>query len=236
MYLYIALELLLILAWPAAVPRLFVPIIPFLLILLDFSFQKWFESKNKSIYLTLGINLALLAIYATGQYWLRLQFLVLDKKIFIVNILLQLLIIIFLIKENLKMFFAASTIAMCLWSFTIINQHKNIFISVKNAAEYASIHYKGNIAYNDVSSVSEWYLNYQNKRAETRGFYYNTEKKQNLNEDRLKAAGIDYLLITNEHNTTMTLDLNKRPFLKELNVFEYDVNGQTFVTRLVEVL
>ncbi len=233
---FVILELILILFWPAAVPRLFVPIIPFLLILLVSSLQKYFDQSPKNIKTALLINLTVLGIYAVGQYLLKLQFLILDKNIFAINFVLQFLVIWYLAQKKFKLFAVISVLAMSLWSFSIINTHKNIFISVKNAAEYAAINFSGNVAYNDVSSVAEWYLNYQYKRAEMRGFYYNTEKKQYLNQDALKEAEIDYLLITNEHNTTMTLDLSKRPFLDELKVFEYAVNGQKFVTRLVKVL
>ena len=233
---FVILELVLILFWPAAVPRLFVPIIPFLLIFLVSSLQVYFDQPAKNIKVALLINLMVLGIYTVGQYLIKLQFLILDKNIFAINLVLQLSVIWCLVQKKFKHFAVISVLAMSLWSFSIINMHKDIFISVKNAAEYAAKNFTGNVAYNDVSSVSEWYLNYQYKRAEMRGFYYNTEKKQYLNQDALKKAGIDYLLITNEHNTTMTLDLNKRPFLDELKVFEYTVNGQEFVTRLVKVL
>lgn len=234
--LFVCLELVLILFWPAAVPRLFVPIIPFLLIALVISLQNYFEQPIKNTKFVAALNIIILSTYVSGQYFLKLQFLILDKKIFALNIVLQLLSISFLIQKKFKNFAILSILAMALWSFTTIYAHKNIFISVKNAAKYAAQNFTGNVAYNDVSSVSDWYLNYQYKRAPARGFYYNTEKKQNLNEDKLKEMDIDYLLITNEHNTTMTLDLNKRPFLKELKAFEYKVNGQLFVTRLVKVL
>ena len=112
--------------------------------------------------------------------------------------------------------------------------HKDIFISVSNGAKYAGQNLTGRIGYNDVSSVSDWYINYKYNKVDSQGFYYYTEKKSQLEYEKLKAESIDYLLITNEHNTTMELDLKSRPYLEEIKEFRYNVNGSEFFTKILK--
>jgi len=123
---------------------------------------------------------------------------------------------------------------MFIWALAVIWVHKDIFISVKNAAEYGASNLSGRVAYNDVSSVSDWYLNYRYKNPSTFGFYYNSESKKNMEYNSLLAKNIDYLLLTNEHNTTMELDISKRPYLMEIKEFRYNVNGKEFFAKIVK--
>ncbi len=238
LFIFLILELMLILAWPAAVPRLLVPIIPILLIYLALGVKNYFDKPvdSKKLLMIFGLMFFVLTTYALGQYHYKLQFLILDKKLFVFNLLLTSLLI-FLIYYKKKIYYLwLSVIIMTLWSYSSIFMHKDIFKSVKTAADYAGKNLTGNVGYNDVSAVSDWYLNYQYKNPDLKGAYYNTEKKAFLEESRLKESGLDYLLITNEHNTTMTLDLQKRPYLSEERIFEYNVNGKNFITRIVKIL
>ena len=114
----------------------------------------------------------------------------------------------------------------------MISLHKDIFISVKNAAEYVARNLEGKVAYNDVSSVSDFYLNVLDT-PKVSGFYYNTESKKNLTYEALRQTGADYFLITNEHNTTMELDLGSRPYLRPVKDFSYNVNGAEFFAKIV---
>ncbi len=238
MLIFFILDMLLVLSWPAAVPRLFVPIIPIVILVIARGLEISFENSTSKLirireFMLFGV---LLGIYVISQYFLKLQFLILDRNIFVLNILLQIILITYAVFKKKINFVILSLLIMLIWSYSIISLHRNIFISVKSAAQYAGQNLSGNIAYNDISSVSDWYINYRYTKPGLRGFYYNTEKKSNLSIEALHQAKINYLLITNEHNTTMTLDLNKRSYLKELVKFEYDVNGKKFVSRVVEVL
>ncbi|RJR26411.1 hypothetical protein C4561_05470 [candidate division WWE3 bacterium] len=238
LFLFVVAELLLCLLWPAAIPRLFIPVIPFLILIFVIELKKFFEEKNEVKSLSVNfliLNVVLLAFFVVSQYFLKLQFLVLIKPIFISVVFLQFLVIYSLFLKRRLYVFSAILLSIAIWSFSTIWIHKDIFISVKNGAEYAAQNLSGNVAYNDVSSVSDWYINYQYKRTDLKGFYYYTEKKSQLEHSKLLEENIDYLLITNEHNTTMELDLSSRPYLEEITEFRYNVNGSEFFTKIVRV-
>jgi len=228
---FLFLELLLILLWPAAIPRLFVAVVPLLILLLTLSLEKWWEDgkESKFIYICAA---SLLFLYAGSQYFLKLQFLVLDKVLLGVLFLFQIAAVFFIVKKNFLLSAVSLAVIMSLWSGSVIKLHKDIFISVKNAAEYASYNLEGKVAYNDVSSVSDFYLNVLDT-PKISGFYYSTESKKNLTYEALKSTGADYFLITNEHNTTMELDLESRPYLKPVKDFSYNVNGAEFFAKIV---
>lgn len=235
--LYIFLQLLLALLWPAAIPRLFVPSIPFLIILLSQSIYNIFKNIEsiKNIYVIL-FQFIFLSYYVLSQYFLRLQFLIPNKFLFVFLVILQVLVVtlFFLKKHSLLLFFI---FASCfVWSISIIYIHKDNFISVKKAGLYAMQNLNGTIAYNDVSSVSDWYLNqHPFKNSNIFGFYYNFEKDSLLTFDSLIKKELDYLIITNEHNKNLSIDLSKRPYLILIKDFSYKLNGTIFNTSVVKL-
>jgi len=230
---FILFELVLVLVWPAAVPRLFIPILPFFILVLTVGIFE-FVAKERVNRTAVGIVLLiLLGLYVIGQYVLRLQFLVSSRSYFMAITLVQLVIAAACLSKTKKYLPVLVFLSSLLWSFFVIDAHRLIFISVKNAGEYVAQNLSGTVAYNDVSSVSDWYTNY--KGSTTRGFYYNTDSKKNLDYKNLLSAGIDYLIITNEHNTTMTLDLEKRPYLELLKEFRYNVNGSEFFAKVIKL-
>jgi hypothetical protein len=229
--LFLAIEMFLVLIWPAAVPRLLMPVLPFFIIFIAYSLSDYFN-PNFAVKNFVPVYLVLALIFILMQYFLKLQFLVSTKMNFGIIVLFQFLIlgvVLFVRKYTLYAFF----ISCALWTFFVVDLHRYIFVSVKHAGEYALQNLEGNVAYNDVSSVSDWYTNY--KSTKTKGFYYNTEKKKNLEQKVLLDQNIDYLIITNEHNTTMTLDLEKRPYLELLKEFRYNVNGKEFFAKVIKL-
>ena len=231
---FLFFELLVILLWPAAIPRLFMAIIPFLIILLVLSVENYFSSPKKDLWTDTFWLIVILGFYILSQYLLRLQSLISVKGIFVLVLLLQIFVGVSTIFKKLNLFIAFTVVSMFIWALAVIWVHKDIFISVKNAAEYGASNLSGRVAYNDVSSVSDWYLNYRYKNPSTFGFYYNSESKKNMEYNSLLAKNIDYLLLTNEHNTTMELDISKRPYLMEIKEFRYNVNGKEFFAKIVK--
>jgi hypothetical protein len=148
---------------------------------------------------------------------------------------LQIPLLVTIYFKNFRIFFLALLANLLVWSLSPIYLHKDSFISVKNAAEYVSKNLTGVVAYNDISSVSGWYINHDGGMGRVMGYYYNTENTKNLTFANLRAVGMDYLLITNEHNTTMTLDLNKRPYLEEMMDFRYNISGKIFFAKVIKV-
>src|SRR3989304_1451735 len=229
---FLFFELLLILLWPAAIPRLFVAVVPILILVLTLVLEKWWEDgrESKSVYVT---AVSLLLFYVGSQFFLKLQFLILNKVLFTTLLILQVAALLFIVKKKFRPAAVLLVLTMLFWSVFVIRLHKDIFISVKNAAEYTVRNLEGKVAYNDVSSVSDFYLNVLDT-PKISGFYYNTESKKNLTYEALHQTGADYFLITNEHNTTMELDLDSRPYLTPVKDFSYNVNGAEFFAKIVK--
>jgi len=232
---YILLELMLILLWPAAIPRLFLPILPFLIIGLAGSFNLYLTTFKDRKFITL-VSLFLLAIYVVIQYYLKLQFLVPFKSTFVIVVALQMLFIGSVWLRNTKISVSVMAISCLIWSLASIWVHKDIYKSTKDAAVYAADNIQGLVGYNDVSSVTDWYLNVKSPDDNVIGSYYNYNKKADLNYDSLLARGYDYIMLTNEHNTDTTLDIESRPYLEQIKEYRYTINGKDFWTKIVKVL
>ena len=231
---FLVIELFLALIWPAAIPRLFTPGIPFLIILLALSVDNHFLSKdpNPSRKMTLITNFALLGVYVVGQYLLRLQFLVLLKPIFILIILLSVVQIIAVYKKDLFEFVSASMIIMFIWSVSVIWMHRDIYLTVKEVSALVADRFEGRVAYNDANSVSEWYLNYYVFPDNIDDFYYWIGSDAELNYSELVQRNVDYVLLTNEANPNLDLDLSDESYLEELVDFRHNANGAEFYTKL----
>ncbi len=231
---FVFLELALILVWPAAVPRLFVPIIPLLLIPLSESIVAYFSesSKPKTLWL-----LVLPLGYLLVQLYLRLQFLVNIKYALIAVFVCQLVIIGLIYFKKYTLFLWVLGCSLLIWSLSVIWTHKDLYISIKEASVYAAENLTGVVGYNDVSSVSDWYLNGNSNRATgIKGVYFNYSKKGDLDEENIRAKGFNYILMTNEHNTDTILDIEKRPYLQQVKEFSFYINGKTFWTKVIKVL
>lgn len=226
---FVLLELLVILAWPAAIPRLFVSIIPFLIIPLAWSVYEYFNEKEVKSLSSQVIPLGLLLfIYVISQFFLKLQFLVLIKPVFVTIILLQILTVYSIIKRNTLSFYVLLVLLLVIWSFSTIWMHKDIFRSINNASIYIKNNLKGKVVYNDVSYVSAWYLN-------KNGTYFSKIEKDSTTFEDYLNTGADYVLVTNEHNTNLSFDAAKRPYLTLVKNFEYKVNGKEFFSRIYKL-
>ncbi len=230
---FVVIELFLALIWPAAIPRLFTPVIPFLIILIAFGITQHFEKKesNKSDLVVLTL---LLIFYIIGQYYLRLQFLVLNKPLLIFVGMVQVVIIYSLIKKRANLFFYSLGVSCLVWSLSTIILHKDIFRAVSLGARYAVENLEGRVAYNDVSSVSDWYLNQKSKEDKVEGVYLNMDSKKGRSYESLEKAGVDYVLITNEHNTDMEFDVSESAYLEQLKEFRYTIRGKEFFTKVIK--
>ena len=234
--LFIMLELLLVLLWPAAVPRLFIPVIPFLVIFLSLAIGSYFSEGQRSVITPLLGLTTLFVIYAVSQYILKLQFLILLKPVFLAELLIQTFSILFIITKKYEHFVVSSAFGMALWAISTVWLHKDNFLAIKSAAEYASQNLSGTIGHNDLSSVTDWYLNNKDHSDSVSGVFYPYSKKADLEQGKLKEKGFDYLILTNEHNTDMRLDIAQRPYLEEMKEFRYLVNGKVFFAKIIRVI
>ncbi len=240
---FVALELTLILFWPAALPRLFIPILPFLLIPLTLALEKHFETSQKKFVLKDLIGLSplflLLILVPLVRFYLKLQFVLIQKEFLLAVILLQIPVIYFIYKKQFKAFALFVCISSLVWALSPVYLHKDLYLSIKEASEYTAANVTGFVGYNDKSSVADWYLNDKDLSSGTgsslHGEYYYIEANKNIELSKLKARGYDYLLLTNEHNTSTTLDIDKRPYLEVIKNFSYNINGVKFFTLLLKV-
>jgi hypothetical protein len=233
---FILLELLLCMLWPAAIPRLFLPIIPFLIIALSFSSVDFFliENHSKKVYINVSIMLSLFSFYLLVQYFYKLQFLVLIKSAFFIILLIQLVNMISVIIKNQRIFMFSMFVSAAMWSLATIYLHKDIYRAVVEANIYIVENLDGKVAYNDVSSISDWYLNEKSKEDLVEGFYLDMDTREGRTYEVLKEQEVDYLLITNEHNTDMEFSSEGISYLVELTEFRYTIRGQEFFSKVLE--
>lgn len=234
-------ELILILLWPAAVPRLFVATLPFLVIPLADAVYDFFEKQKElpssdSTLLMTGILSVFLFIYVGIQYYFKLQFLVSIKNFFFVVIVLQIAVMFGILLKNYRFFLTAVFLSLIIWSLSAIWVHKDIFKAVKEANVYAAGNLQGVIGYNDLSSVSDWYLNQRGKSNKVIGVFYKYSKREDLDLSKLLEKHLDYLMLTNEHNTDMTIDISNRPYLRLIKEVDYEINGKLFFTKIIKIL
>jgi len=68
------------------------------------------------------------------------------------------------------------------------------------------------------------------------GEFFNYSKRSQLDYANLLDMRYDYLLLTNEHNTDMTLDIESREYLKTIREYSFWVNGKLFFTKVIKVI
>lgn len=231
---YILLEMVLILWWPAAVPRLFSAIIPFFVILLVLSYE---ELQSKGFKLKVLDYIALVFLignFGLTQYFFKLQFLVSNQWAFIFVFILQIFILIFLILRKEKIFLMFSFISLLVWSLTTIWVHRFIYISMKEAAVYAAKNLSGDVIYNDTYGIADWYLNRSGINKNINGDRYDILILQDISYKRIAGKNPDYLLLTNENNTDMYFGIEKRPYFTLVKEFRYNINGKIFFTDILK--
>lgn len=246
---FVVLESLLILAWPAAVPRLFVPIIPFLILAIIKSLD-YFDDKKESIFpqpsktnptglgiwlfnrksLVTGMSIGLLILYIVVQYKLRLQFLGPHTVVFLTISTLGVLSTLAIFIKSKKLFLLSAISSMILLSASTVYLHKDIYRSIKEISVFSLREVAGKcgkVIHNDTASIVNWYI--------PKSDYKNFDNKKYLTYDYLTENNIDCLIITNEFNPNLEIDLTKRPHLTLIKESNYKRGGKMFFTWLVGV-
>ncbi len=170
LFIFIFLELLLILFWPAAVPRLFLPLIPFFIIFAvgGISFVETqhptslkLRGTSAASLRTFLVTMFLTVVYVLSQYFLRLHFLVLSKSglalISGLGFLSATAWLIFDFKKAKKIFIALFLVSEAIVSFVVINNHRLIYSDALRAAQFAAT-LDGVTGYSDETGVVEYYL------------------------------------------------------------------------------
>ncbi|MFC1722069.1 ArnT family glycosyltransferase [Patescibacteria group bacterium] len=231
---FVLFELFLALMWPAAIPRLFTPAVPFLIIIFVQGLRMYLKSSSKLCRYDYIALLIIFGIYVVGQYFYKLQFLVLIKSLFLISILLQTVVIVSFLKKASTKLMYVSVVSMFIWSVSIVLLHKDIFKPVVLANQYVVKNIHGKIAYNDVSSVSDWYLNQKSKTDNVSGTYLNMDSKTGRTYDVIRNKEVDYIMITNEHNPNLEFSADDANYLEEIAEFRYTIRGKEFFTKIVK--
>jgi hypothetical protein len=233
---FILLELLLVLSWPAAVPRLFLPIIPFL-ILFAANYLGKLLSNNNFDFKAVGFSFLSVGLLLGFQFIYRLQFLVLNKPVLVLVLLLGILTGAFMLVNKSKLVVFVLVTQIILFSFSTLYIHQDIFKVITKANDYARSNLEGKIGYNDVSAVSGWYLNYEHLLLgipnKVSGEFYNLTQKSNREYE--SASQYNYFIVTNEHNLDMEVDFSPWPHLIEVKQFTHEINSGSFFTKIIKL-
>ncbi len=222
---FVILESLLILAWPAAVPRLFVPIIPFLVIALVKHVDAYFDHGKTRLAGILSIILT--TTYVIVQYKLRLQFLGPQTLVFIAVSALTVVSTVTIVVKQQKLFILSATLSMITLSAATIYLHKDVYRSIKEIATFSLREPAGKIIHNDTANIVSWYF--------PKSEYKNLNDKKYLTQDYLIQNNIGYVIITNEFDPNMEIDLRKRSYLNLIKEAKYQWGGKMFFTWLLGI-
>lgn len=226
---FVLLESLLVLAWPAAVPRLFVPIIPLLII--AFVSHLWRDDepsvRTNSVAATGVVAIVLTAVYIVAQNHFRLQFLGPHTAVFGLISAVSVICTLSIILKNRRLFILSAIFSMLTLSASTIYLHKDIYRSIKEISTFSLREARGKIIHNDTASIVNWYL--------PESEYKNLDNKKYLTQEYLQENRVDYIILTNEFNPNLEIDLKKRPYLELVKESKYATGGKMFFTWLIKV-
>ncbi|HOV97714.1 MAG TPA: hypothetical protein PLW49_01720, partial [bacterium] len=234
---FMIVELLLILVWPAAIPRLFLPLIPFFVLILTISLESYFKNYNngkKADLSSLVGPVFLLFFYILSQYFLKLQFLVPVKVAFATIVLIQIFSLLSFYFGKVKMFFYLVLVSITFWSISAIFNHKDIYTAIKSAGIYARDNLDGKIVFNDTTSIADWYINYSYPQKDLIGEKWDFSDKKRLNYEYLLENDVSYVLVTNEDNSSFDLNMKNFKHLKLIQSFRYNIGSKEFFASIFE--
>ena len=193
--LFVLFELVLAFIWQAAVPRIFVPIIPILSIGLAFLLYKGTTLKVSAV---IGSFTPLLILFLLGRFYLRLPFLV-SGKVVLIPLLLSLTYVLYLLFRK-QHYIHILIFAGVLSSLFVTCFFKNVYKTVYQASIFAQ-KLEGRIAYSDETGVTGWYLR------GGKGVFYDRDYSDAGEYNWLRANNISYIIDTNEHGEGSKLEL-----------------------------
>lgn len=239
-YVFILLQLALSFVWYAAVPRLFLPVLPFYLFLVVLGVCVFYEKTKTQKFsnfpkVIIFLSISLLLVYFSSQYILKVPFLITGFRLLAVNLGVGFLgIVVFLIYfykiKSINMIFAHLIISSVVWSYLFISLEKDTYKVLNQGVMYflKSFPKDSIVMTNDVSSISRFYLK--------DNFRYSRELDLNTNiEEKISKVRPDFIIVTNEHNPQMSFTPSKIPNLILEKEFREVVNSRTFFTQIIRV-
>ena len=228
--------------WFAAVPRLFLPLIPFLCILFVKSIETFFSETSRIAtssylknfwrreYLHYIIPVLLLLTYALGQAYLKLPFLLTNLTYFSVILVYSAILLPVIFYHYKKLFIVLVLVFNLAWGYMFISLEKDTLKVLNTATLYFINNYSshGNVLTNDISSITRYYLGDK---------HYQTgllTKGRDLSEV-IKLYNIEYVIVTNEQNPEMSFTPSKHPYMTILKEFRQLIGGREFYTYIAKV-
>ena len=200
--LFILQEIAIGFIWTPSLPRIYSPIIPFLVILAVYGFQLW--QPRKTDYRFFSGVLIFTVLFSCLQYIHKMYFLGASKILFGLMLLASLAFLsLATFGKNFKFYLGLLIICIsALSSAVIIYNQKDIYKSVLQGALFAKdladqSPHKERIAYADETGTTSWYLknNYT--------YYLEQDDEVDSLEDQYKTLSnnaVTYLIVTNEFN------------------------------------
>lgn len=194
--LFILQEFLIGFIWTPSLPRIYMPVIPFLGMLFILGVEV-FNNKKLDVKRYMVINLVITFLFAYFQYSQRLYFLGASKLLFGFILFMNLVLIILpLLKIDYKKYLITLSLILNLVIVSVIIYNQSyVYKSVMKGIEFVAP-LEGPIAYSDETGNSDWYLR-------SKGYYLDPENAiENLDEqyELLKYNNIPYMLWTDEFN------------------------------------
>ena len=240
--------------WTPSLPRIYMPVIPFLSIIcaygiLKFKFPLDLDLKAR-LFLVLGFFSVL---FLGGQVFFRMYFFGASKLLLPLLAICIGFVLVFAFsnrKTFLKYFVFFTFTYLILQSGTVLYNQKDIYKSVKMGIDGTLLKENSKIAFSDETGNTAWYLR-------TNGFYVKPDILFETSNDQynfLKVNEVEYILVTNEFNRGSSLQDprgDQRYLLEQVysipqhDLIEYIIGvlkvypeapTQVFVTKLYKVI
>jgi hypothetical protein len=228
--------------WFAAVPRLLLPLVPFLCILFVKSLETFFSETSRIStnvylknfwrreYLHYLTPILLLLTYLLGQAYLKLPFLLTNLVYFSLILIYSAILLPIIFYHYKKLFIVLVLIFNLVWGYMFISLEKDTLKVLNTATLYFISNYSpsGNVLTNDISSITRYYLGDKHYQTGLLG------KGRDLS-DTIKMYNIEYVIVTNEQNPEMSFTPSKHPYLTILKEFRQVIGGREFYTYIARV-
>lgn len=215
--LFILQEFIIGFIWTPSLPRLYTPIIAFLVLLAVFGIESYYkEYKSQNLLANINLNkfnwiknnnvlftitsLFLTVLFAGAQFYYKHYFLGASKVLFIIVVLSSIVMsfsFLFDSKLNKGLFIIYLISLSILISAVVINNHSDVYRTINNASVYALKNFDGAsvVAYSDETAIIEWNFRYRN-------FYLSKDAvlEEDSQYDLLKDNKVNYLIWTDEYN------------------------------------
>ncbi|MFH1565746.1 MAG: glycosyltransferase family 39 protein [bacterium] len=197
LFIFIGLSLMLAFIWQAAIPRLFVSIIP----ILSLGLAKMIIEGPKINFKNLTFYVGMWGVFFLGRFYLRLPFLV-SGKLVLVPLLLSIAYMIFLLFKK-QSYTYLLIFAGVFSSIFVTYFFKNVYKTVYQATIFAQT-LEGKVAYSDETGVTAWYLK------GSKGLFYDNDFSDEGEYKWLIENDVSYIIDTNEHNEGSKLEVFKK--------------------------